>query len=63
METEKNLGNWGKVWKWGEKLEKFGNKLEICKTIWNSEKHWKFEEKIGNLKKKLEFVKSEIENW
>ena len=51
------FGNEGKNWK------TFGNKLEICKTIWNSEKHWKFEEKIGNLKKNLEFVKFEIENW
>ena len=63
METEKILGNWGKVWKWGEKLEKFGNKLEICKTIWNSENIGNLKKKLEIWKKKLEFVKSEIENW
>ena len=62
METENCFGNSGKVWKEGKNWKTFGNKLEICKTIWNSEKHWKFEEKLEIWKKQLEFVKSEIEN-
>ena len=51
LEIRVKFGNEGKNWK------TFGNKLEICKTIWNSEKHWKFEEKIGNLKKKIGICK------